>query len=369
MVMPNKVVEAKVAAGAGTEEGRRPTVVPAPAATNPELSDRPKRRTFTAGEKLRILEETDRAADTGEIGAILRREGLYSSTLTDWRRQRDAGAFEALTPVEARPEGRPPSTRWRPSWRRPAGRTPGSSSGSSSAEAIIDLQKKVASLLGIPLATIRQRRRAVMEAVLAACRRRPHRRRLRRPGRVARHCLSPPRASGRAAGRPAPSSPRPPRALTPEERQTVLDLLREPRFADLAPAEVYATLLDEGVYHCSIRTMYRILDDHAEVRERRDQLRHPVYSQTRTAGRRSQSGLVVGHHKADGTREMDLRSVMLMPSLVCLLGAVDAINRASLQFREAGEGVVGVREQEAVGGRIADDGDCPVADAPFNPIA
>ena len=53
MVMPNKVVEAKAAAGAGTEEGRRPTVVPAPAAANPELSDRPKRRTFTTGEKLR----------------------------------------------------------------------------------------------------------------------------------------------------------------------------------------------------------------------------------------------------------------------------------------------------------------------------
>src|SRR3954447_25195262 len=46
------------------------------AAANPELSDRPKRRTFTAGEKLRILEETDRAAGTGDIGAILRREGL-----------------------------------------------------------------------------------------------------------------------------------------------------------------------------------------------------------------------------------------------------------------------------------------------------
>ena len=60
MVMPNKVVEAKAAAGAGTEEGRRPTVVPAPAAANPELSDRPTRRTFTAGEKLRILEETRR---------------------------------------------------------------------------------------------------------------------------------------------------------------------------------------------------------------------------------------------------------------------------------------------------------------------
>jgi transposase InsO family protein len=76
----------------------------------------------------------------------------------------------------------------------------------------------------------------------------------------------------------SPPRPRPPRALTDDERQTVLDLLREPRFADLAPAEIYATLLDEGVYHCSIRTLYRILDDHDEVRERRDQLRHPVYA-------------------------------------------------------------------------------------------
>jgi putative transposase len=72
--------------------------------------------------------------------------------------------------------------------------------------------------------------------------------------------------------------PSPPRALSVAERQTVLDLLREPRFADLAPAEIYATLLDEGIYHCSIRTLYRILADHDEVRERRDQLRHPVYA-------------------------------------------------------------------------------------------
>ena len=53
--------------------------------------------------------------------------------------------------------------------------------------------------------------------------------------------------------------PSPQRALTVVERQTVLDLLRAPRFSDQAPAEVYASLLDEGVYHCSIRTMYRIL--------------------------------------------------------------------------------------------------------------
>jgi putative transposase len=68
------------------------------------------------------------------------------------------------------------------------------------------------------------------------------------------------------------------RALSASERQTVLDTLHRPRFADKAPHEVYATLLDEGVYLCSIRTMYRILDANKEVRERRDQLRHPLYA-------------------------------------------------------------------------------------------
>jgi putative transposase len=71
--------------------------------------------------------------------------------------------------------------------------------------------------------------------------------------------------------------PRPERALSAAERQAVLDLLREPRFVDLAPAEIYATLLDLGIYHCSIRTMYRILVENNEVRERRNQLRHPEY--------------------------------------------------------------------------------------------
>jgi len=71
--------------------------------------------------------------------------------------------------------------------------------------------------------------------------------------------------------------PKPARALTVPQRQAVLDLLHAPRFADQAPAEVYASLLDEGVYHCSIRTMYRVLDQNHEVRERRNQLRHPVY--------------------------------------------------------------------------------------------
>jgi putative transposase len=69
----------------------------------------------------------------------------------------------------------------------------------------------------------------------------------------------------------------PPRALSAEERQGVLDILHLDRFVDKAPHEVYATLLDEGQYHCSISTMYRILDANTEVKERRSQLSHPVY--------------------------------------------------------------------------------------------
>ena len=71
--------------------------------------------------------------------------------------------------------------------------------------------------------------------------------------------------------------PRPLRALSDQERQEVLDVLHSEPFVDLAPAEVYAALLDQGRYLCSIRTMYRILDDQQEVQERRDQLKHPNY--------------------------------------------------------------------------------------------
>ena len=71
--------------------------------------------------------------------------------------------------------------------------------------------------------------------------------------------------------------PKPARALSEEERSKVLDELNSPRFMDKSPAEVWASLLDEGRYHCSERTMYRILKDNKEVRERRNQLTHPEY--------------------------------------------------------------------------------------------
>jgi putative transposase len=93
--------------------------------------------------------------------------------------------------------------------------------------------------------------------------------------------LSVPRASYYRSLAPAPKHqprPTPARALAPEERQAVLHALHEPRFVDLSPAQVFATLLDEGTYLGSERTFYRVLAANAEMRERRDQLRHPHYA-------------------------------------------------------------------------------------------
>jgi putative transposase len=71
---------------------------------------------------------------------------------------------------------------------------------------------------------------------------------------------------------------KPPRALLPEERSEVLEILHSERFADQSPSEVQVTLLEEGRYLCSERTMYRILTESDQVRERRNQLRHPQYT-------------------------------------------------------------------------------------------
>ena len=88
--------------------------------------------------------------------------------------------------------------------------------------------------------------------------------------------LPPSPPAGAQAGRPRPT---PARALTEPERGAVLEVLHSERFVDVSPEETYATLLDEGTYLCSTRTMYRILAaHHGGVRERRDQLTHPRYA-------------------------------------------------------------------------------------------
>ena len=109
-----------------------------------------KRRTFTAEYKQRILQEADSAATTpGGVGALLRREGLYSSHLVSWRRERRAGVLEALKPRKRGPRSeRNPLAEENQKLRRQVGQL---TEKLRKAEIIIDVQKKVAALLGHPL--------------------------------------------------------------------------------------------------------------------------------------------------------------------------------------------------------------------------
>ena len=106
MVMPERLASV-VPSSPESSASAAARVVAAPVVAAAEFTDAPKRRSFTAKYKLRILAETDRAADTGGISAILRREGLYSSALSDWRGQREAGTLGALQPRPRGPQKAP----------------------------------------------------------------------------------------------------------------------------------------------------------------------------------------------------------------------------------------------------------------------
>jgi transposase-like protein len=128
------------------ESGR--LLVPAgPPRPNPEVVAKPTRRRFTAEYKQRILAEADTAkAEPGAIGALLRREGLYSSHLVDWRRDRAAGIRQALTPQPRGPKAtRTPLGEENAQLRRENQRL---TEHLRQAELVIDVQKKVAALLG-----------------------------------------------------------------------------------------------------------------------------------------------------------------------------------------------------------------------------
>jgi transposase-like protein len=117
---------------------------------DPEVVAKPKRRIFTAEYKQRILHEAAAAAATrGGVGALLRREGLFSSHLVSWRRERDLGIREALTPRKRVPKSqRDPLAEEIQKLRRTVGQL---TEKLRKAEIIIDVQKKVAALLGNPL--------------------------------------------------------------------------------------------------------------------------------------------------------------------------------------------------------------------------
>lgn len=147
----------------GTERGRRPSgVPPTPVAeaaealvtstSNPEVLERPVRRTFTAEFKRRVLEEADRCTEPGQLGALLRREGLYSSHLFVWRKQREQGLQASLTAKRRgrKVRGKDPREQENERLRRENHKL---RQRLQQAEVIIVFQKKLSDLLGIPLTT------------------------------------------------------------------------------------------------------------------------------------------------------------------------------------------------------------------------
>ena len=121
----------------------------APQHPNPEVVAQAKRRRFTAEYKLRILREVDRARGSGGIGALLRREGLYSSVLATWRREREAGVRQALAPQKRGPKSKyNPLAEENQQLRRENQRL---TEELRKADIVIDVQKKVAALLGRPI--------------------------------------------------------------------------------------------------------------------------------------------------------------------------------------------------------------------------
>ena len=150
----------------GTEGGRSPTEVPptttaatgpgGPVAGNgkpipdPAVPEKAVRRRFTAEYKLRILREADRCTEPGQLGALLRREGLYSSHLNTWRQQRDEGTLVGLTPKRRGRKAMPDAPliaeneRLKRETQRLAAKL-------RQAETIIEVQKKLSEILGIPL--------------------------------------------------------------------------------------------------------------------------------------------------------------------------------------------------------------------------
>jgi len=129
---------------------RTESIVEERTAPSPEVLEKPVRRRFAVEYKVRILAEADACTETGQLGELLRREGLYSSHLSNWRRQRDEGGLAGLTPKRRGRKAKPKNLLADENelLRRENGRL---KEKLRQAELIIDVQKKVSEMLSIPL--------------------------------------------------------------------------------------------------------------------------------------------------------------------------------------------------------------------------
>ena len=240
-------------------------------------SSQPKRRTFTAAYKLAMIEKYDAATGPGAKGALLRGEGLYDSHISYWRKARNSGALaSSAAAADAVPAVAPKG--------RPAGEAENERLRKRLAKAEVKLEQTRAALdiMGkafAPVDALRERGfagavRQVSEetfdllepvtGVKKACE-------LTGKSRATVYRRRNGTRSGCRERQPAA-----PNALSAGERDELLAVLDSPRFADKAPRQVWALLIDEGVYLASVSTMYRLLREAGQVRERRAQAAHPA---------------------------------------------------------------------------------------------
>ncbi len=223
------------------------------------------RRTFSAEYKLKIIDEAAACTRPGEITRLLKREGLHHSHLMAWRRVARSGAMEALGPKR---QQQPPMDQ-------------------DAAKEIRKLkldQQRLGGELKAAHLTIEAQRTTCREAaqdpgnrerfLMAA-------KQLAKVTGVTKACanmqVSRSTLHRREQPKPDVAKPRskPPRSLSDAQRQHIYETLCSERFMNQSPPQVYATLLSEGTYLCSTRTMYRILREKNAVRERRPQRSHP----------------------------------------------------------------------------------------------
>ncbi|MGH3504282.1 MAG: IS3 family transposase [Nocardioidaceae bacterium] len=241
---------------------------------DPEVPAKARSRRYSASYKARILDEYEGLDKPGK-GALLRREGLYSSLISAWRTQRDAGARSAL----AKPAGRPPADPREKENSKLRAENERLSAELATARQVIEVQGKLSGPVGATRdrqPEHRERARMMTDEAVTE---------LQPLVGTRKACVALGRAQAshyrRHRQSPAPARPprdaRPqPRALSADERAEVRGVLNSEQHVDKAPAAVYHELLDSGVYLASVSTMYRILREHDEVRERRRQATHPA---------------------------------------------------------------------------------------------
>ncbi len=234
---------------------------------NPNPEAKSTRRTFTAEYRMRILEEADHCAGNGDIGRMLRRERLSASHLSVWRKTRREGVLGALAPKKRGVKPAPVNP-LASEVRRLKARIARLEKELDAARVVINVQGKRCGTAG----TSPEGRKERLEAIAAL---------VPRAGvSLACQAFRVSKATFYRFLKPASERQRPRKTLAQIRRQVrhnrVFEILCSPRFVDRSPAAVFATLQDEGVRLCSVRTMYRILASRRAGGERRGEAPYQI---------------------------------------------------------------------------------------------